>query len=75
LLDGQIQTAIAGADPQGEVYRQLVLAVCRCYHELLPNLFEGLDDASELLLPDDLLSDGSIVGAFRRKSMMKTAKT
>ncbi len=65
LLDGQIQTAIAGADPQGEVYRQLVLAVCRCYYELLPNLFEGLDDASELLLPDDLLSDGSIVGAFR----------
>ncbi|MCP9891413.1 BREX-1 system adenine-specific DNA-methyltransferase PglX [Cyanobium sp. Aljojuca 7D2] len=67
LLDGQIQTALAGADPQGEVYRQLVLAVCRCYHELLPNLFEGLDDASELLLPDDLLSDGSIVGAFRKE--------
>ena len=67
LLDGQIQTAIAGADPQGEVYRQLVLAVCRCYHELLPNLFEGLDDASELLLPDDVLSDGSIVGAFRKE--------
>jgi len=67
LLDGQIQTAIAGADPQGEVYRQLVLAVCRFYHELLPNLFEGLDDASELLLPDDLLRDGSIVGAFRKE--------
>ena len=67
LLDGQVQTAIAGADPQGEVYRQLVLAVCRCYHELLPNLFEGLDDASELLLPDDLLSDVSIVGAFRKE--------
>ncbi|WP_341885164.1 BREX-1 system adenine-specific DNA-methyltransferase PglX [Synechococcus sp. UW140] len=67
LLDGQIPTAITGADSQGEVYRQLVLAVCRCYHELLPNLFEGLDDASELLLPDDVLSDGSIVGAFRKE--------
>jgi hypothetical protein len=67
LLDGKIQTAIAGVDPQGEVYRQLLLAVCRYYHELLPNLFEGLDDASELLLPDDLLSDGSIVGAFRKE--------
>jgi len=65
LLDGQIQTAIAGADPQGEVYRELVLATCRFYHELLPNLFEGLDDASELLLPDDLLSEGSIAGGFR----------
>jgi len=67
LLDGKIQTATAGADPQGEVYRQLLLAVCRYYHELLPNLFEGLDDASELLLPDNLLSDGSIVGAFRKE--------
>ncbi len=65
LLDGQIPTAIAGADPQGEVYRELVLASCRSYHHLLPELFEGLDDASELLLPDDLLSEGSIAGGFR----------
>ena len=65
LLDGRIPTALAGADPQGEVYRELILAVCRSYHQLLPNLFEGLDDASELLLPDDLLSDGSIAGGFR----------
>ena len=65
LLDGQIPTAIAGADPQGEVYRELVLGVCRSYHQLLPNLFEGLDDATELLLPDDQLTDGSIAGAFR----------
>jgi len=47
------------------VYRELILAVCRSYHQLLPTLFEGLDDASELLLPDDLLSDGSIAGGFR----------
>ena len=65
LLDGRIPTAPAGSDPQGEVYRELILAVCRSYHQLLPNLFEGLDDASELLLPDDLLSDGSIAGGFR----------
>jgi hypothetical protein len=65
LLDGQIPPVIAGADPQGEVYRELVLASCRSYHQLLPELFEGLDDASELLLPDDLLSEGSIAGGFR----------
>jgi len=65
LLDGRLPTAMAGADPQGEVYRELILTVCRSYHQLLPNLFEGLDDASELLLPDDLLSDGSIAGGFR----------
>ncbi|MCP9910194.1 BREX-1 system adenine-specific DNA-methyltransferase PglX [Cyanobium sp. BA20m-p-22] len=65
LLDGRLPTAQADADPQGEVYRELILAVCRSYHQLLPKLFEGLDDASELLLPDDLLSDGSIAGGFR----------
>lgn len=65
LLDGQIPAAIAGADPQWEVYRELVLASCRSYHQLLPELFEGLDDASELLLPDDLLSEGSTAGTFR----------
>jgi len=65
LLDGQIPPAMAGSDPQGEVYRELVLASCRSYHQLLPELFEGLDDASELLLPDDLLSEGSIAGGFR----------
>ena len=65
LLDGQIPPAISGADPQGEAYRELLLATCRFYHELLPNLFEGLDDASELLLPDDLLSEGSSAGGIR----------
>ncbi|MFS6826120.1 BREX-1 system adenine-specific DNA-methyltransferase PglX [Cyanobium sp. ATX-6F1] len=47
------------------MYRELVLAVCRFYHQLLPNLFEGLDDATELLLPDDLLTEGSIAAGFR----------
>ena len=65
LLDGQIPPAMSGSDPQGEVYRELVLASCRSYHQLLPELFEGLDDASELLFPDDLLSEGSIAGGFR----------
>ena len=65
LLDGQIPTLIPGGDPHSEVYRELVLASCRSYHQFLPDLFEGLDDASELLLPDDLLTEGSIAGGFR----------
>jgi len=67
LLDGQIPSAIAGIDPQGEVYRELVLASCRSYHQLLPNLFEALDDTTELLLPDELLTENSIAGGFRRE--------
>ncbi|NQW39559.1 MAG: BREX-1 system adenine-specific DNA-methyltransferase PglX, partial [Cyanobacteria bacterium] len=66
LLDGHIATAMANADPQGEVYRQLVLSSCHYYHQLLPNLFEGLDDSSELLLPDDLLTVNSVADGFRK---------
>ncbi len=61
LLDGRIPSV----DPQGEVYRHLVLAACRFYHRLLPDLFEPLDDETELLLPDDLLTEHSVVNGFR----------
>jgi len=61
LLTGEIPST----NPQAEVYRELVLASCRFYHALLPNLFERLDDATELLLPDDLLTEQSVVTGFR----------
>lgn len=61
LLDGRIPSS----DPQGEVYRDLILAACRFYNALLPNLFERLDDETELLLPDDLLTEHSVAHGFR----------
>jgi hypothetical protein len=61
LLDGKIPST----DAQGEVYRSLVLAACHFYHALLPDIFEKLDDDTELLLPDDLLTEQSIVHGFR----------
>jgi hypothetical protein len=61
LLDGRIPSD----DPQGEVYRHLVLAACHFYHVLLPDLFERLDDETELLLPDDLLTEQSVAQGFR----------
>jgi len=61
LLDGRIPSP----DAQGEVYRHLVLAACRFYNALLPDLFEKLDDETELLLPDDLLTEHSVVHGFR----------
>ena len=61
LLDGRIPSN----NPQAEVYRHLVLAVCAHYHELLPFLFEELDDETELLLPDDLLTPTSVAEGFR----------
>lgn len=61
LLDGHLPSP----DPQGEVYRHLILAACRYYHDLMPFLFEALDDETELLLPDDLLTEHSIAHGFR----------
>lgn len=61
LLDG----GLPSPNPQAEVYRHLILAACRFYHALLPVLFEKLDDETELLLPDDLLTEHSVVDGFR----------
>ena len=71
LLDGRLPTAIAGADPQGEVYRHLILAACRYYHALMPFMFEEIDDETELLLPDDLLTQASPVEGFRTEILDK----
>jgi hypothetical protein len=61
LLDGRIPSN----DAQGEVYRHLVLVACRFYNALLPDLFERLDDETELLLPDDLLTEHAVAQGFR----------
>jgi hypothetical protein len=61
LIDGRMQIENA----QGEAYRMLLFAVCHYYHRLMPFLFERLGDATELLLPEDLLTEHSIVSDFR----------
>ena len=53
------------SDPQSEAYRHLVVAVCNYYHQSMPYLFERITDYTELLMPDDLLSDGSVIFAAR----------
>lgn len=44
------------------LYREILLAQCHELHRNMPFLFEALDDATELLLPDNLLrTDSPIV--------------
>ncbi|MEQ3636517.1 MAG: BREX-1 system adenine-specific DNA-methyltransferase PglX [Thalassolituus sp.] len=45
-----------------ELYREVLLAQCHALHTAMPFLFESLDDATELLLPDGLLRTDSILG-------------
>ncbi len=68
LLDGTLKSR----DVQSEVYRLLIVAVCNDYHRIMPYLFERIKDYTELLMPDDLLSDNSIL-AYTREAMTPEA--
>jgi len=61
LLDGRIPSSNA----QNEVYKLLLTGVCNHLHKTFPFLFERIDDYTELLLPDDLTSEFSIVQDIR----------
>lgn len=64
LLNGKTPSR----DPQGETYRLLLVAACNFWNKAMPFLFQRIDDYTELLLPDDLLSGNSIV-AYTREAM------
>lgn len=72
----QIVDLLAGKapshDPQGEAYRLLVVAACNAWHQSMPFLFERIDDYTELLMPDDLLSGNTIL-AYTREAMTPDA--
>ncbi|MAL23060.1 MAG: SAM-dependent methyltransferase [Xanthomarina sp.] len=57
ILDGTIPSANA----QNEAYRELLVGSCNHLHTVFPFLFERINDYSELLLPDDLISSFSII--------------
>ena len=68
LLDGKAPSR----DPQGEAYRLLVVAACNFWYKAMPFLFQRIDDYTELLMPDDLLSGNSIL-AYTREAMTPDA--
>lgn len=57
LLDGRISSS----NPDNEVFRILLVAICNQLHGIFPFLFERIDNYTELLLPDDLTSPFSII--------------
>lgn len=61
LLEGRIPSN----DPQAEAYRMLLVHACNAWHRPMPFLFEELDDYTELLMPEDLLSQTSILARLR----------
>jgi len=62
LLDGRTPSS----DPQAEAYRLLLVLTCNQWHGPMPFLFEQIDDYTELLMPEDLLSQTSILAELRK---------
>jgi len=60
ILDGSIPSR----DPQNEVYRFLLIGICNSWHGQMPFMFQKLKDYTELLMPDDLLSEHSILAGI-----------
>ena len=52
--------------PEAKLYHKLLVASCNAYGASMPFLFEHISDYTELLLPDDLLSEQSFVTDIRR---------
>jgi type II restriction/modification system DNA methylase subunit YeeA len=61
LLSGKIPSS----DPQQEAYRLLLVGICNNYHTLMPFMFQHIEDYTELLMPEDLLSQNSILQSVR----------
>lgn len=51
----------ASSNPDNDIYRHILIAVCNDLNRIFPFLFEKIDDYTELLLPDDLTTPFSIV--------------
>jgi type II restriction/modification system DNA methylase subunit YeeA len=49
------------SNPQQRAYKILLVAHCNYWHESMPFLFTRIQDYTELLMPDDLLSEQSII--------------
>lgn len=61
LLSGEIPSN----DRFNDAYRILFIASCNAWSDIMPFMFERIDDYTELLMPDDLLSANSILADLR----------
>lgn len=61
VLDGNIKSSNA----QNEAYKELLIGACNHLHTVFPFLFEKINDYTELLLPEDLTSEFSILQDIR----------
>ncbi|MDM8535487.1 BREX-1 system adenine-specific DNA-methyltransferase PglX [Desulfobacterales bacterium HSG17] len=56
---------IPSHDSQNEAYALIIVAVCNYWNRVMPFMFERIADFTELLMPDDLVSDNSLPALIR----------
>lgn len=64
-IDEDLRVKVDDNPKEAVLYRRLLVAVCNQYGTTMPFLFEHICDYTEMLLPDDLLSDKSFVTDIR----------
>jgi len=48
-------------DNKDELYKYLLITQCNALNKILPEMFQKITDYTELLFPDNLLCDGSVI--------------
>ena len=60
-LDMEKVYALKEANQTEELYRYLLITQCNALNQILPKMFQKISDYTELLLPDNLLREGSVI--------------
>ena len=60
-LDMEKVYALKEANQTEELYRYLLITQCNALNQVLPKMFQKISDYTELLLPDNLLREGSVI--------------
>ena len=60
-LDMEKVYAFKEEDKTEELYKYLLITQCNALNKILPRMFQRISDYTELLFPDNLLRDGSVI--------------
>ena len=60
-LDMEKVYALKEAEKTEELYKYLLIVQCNALNKILPGMFQKIADYTELLLPDNLLREGSVI--------------
>ncbi len=65
-VDGALVLDLLDRNETTALYRYLLISLCNALHEPLPGMFEKISDYTELLFPDGLLKDDSVLAALSK---------